>query len=76
MIKDKTLDEALIELMRVKKALEALRRKRKAVSHDCNGREYLNASAIQHRECTKEHSAAKRATLDLTRKLADLRQGR
>lgn len=35
MIKDKTIDEALIEIMRTKKALEALRVERKAIDeHD------------------------------------------
>lgn len=76
MITDKAIDEALIEIMRTKKALEALRAKRKTVSHDINGRTYENYEWLQVRECMKEHAAAKRASLDLTRKLADLRTGR
>lgn len=69
MITDKTLDEALVELLRTKRALEALRKSRKtgtgAGDHDW-----------QYRHQIKEHAAAKRATLDLTRKLAQLRAGR
>lgn len=73
MITDKTLDEALFELLRCKKALEALRAERKqeildSVDAGFNGR-------IWHRPSVK-HAAAKRASLDLTRKLADLRAGR
>lgn len=68
MIKDQTIDEALIEIMRTKKALEALRKARKDAS----------ARNIDwyHSDQVKEHAAAKRASLDLTRKLADLRAGR
>lgn len=92
MIDDKTLDEALIEIMRTKKALEALRRARK-------GKVYcLRYSCVKYRqlveqshgtkcsECAErlyqagtraaEHAAAKRASMDLTRKLSDLRAGR
>jgi hypothetical protein len=64
MIKDQTLDEALLEIMRTKKALELLRGSRKR--GPSFGRYGLSA----------EHAAAKRASLDLTRKLADLRAGR
>lgn len=70
MILDKTIDEALIEIMRTKKALEALRKARKAA--EINGVKGVWCYADQ----VKEHSAAKRASLDLTRKLADLRAGR
>ena len=71
MINDKTLDEALFELLRCKKALEALRAKRKqnAEAALARGRQFYGVE-------TKEHAAAKRASLDLTRKLADLRAGR
>jgi hypothetical protein len=62
MITDKTLDEALVEIMRTKKALEALRKARKLGNDD--------------RLPVAEHAAAKRASLDLTRKLAALRAGR
>lgn len=68
MIKDKTIDEALIEIMRAKKALEALRKARKG-TESSDGFRFFQGAA-------KEHAAAKRASLDLTRKLADLRQGR
>jgi len=73
MINDKTLDEALIEIMRCKKALEALRAERKAedvasTEAGFNGRYWARPSV--------KHAAAKRASLDLTRKLADLRAGR
>lgn len=76
MITDKTLDEALVEAHRFIKAAKALRAKRKAESHDHLGRRYGNAEAICRRVCSIEHAACKRASLDLTRKLADLRQGR
>lgn len=65
MIKDQTIDEALIEIMRTKKALEALRKARKEADI-----RWLPKDQV------KEHAAAKRASLDLTRKLADLRAGR
>jgi len=69
MIKDQTLDEAIIEIARTLKALKKLRAARKLGTlalHDMTGR-YSTVA---------EHAAAKRASLDLTRKLADLRQGR
>lgn len=68
MIKDQTIDEALIEIMRTKKTLEALRKVRKSFEERTD--QWLP------RDQTKEHAAAKRASLDLTRKLADLRAGR
>lgn len=70
MITDKTLDEALIEIMRTKKALEALRKARKASPERMNGLPWRAFDQV------KEHAAAKRASLDLTRKLADLRASR
>lgn len=70
MIKDQTIDEALIELMRAKKALEALRKARK------DGAPGRLPGEWNYIDQIKEHSAAKRASLDLTRKLADLRAGR
>lgn len=91
MITDKTLDEALVELLRTKRALEALRAKRKqeqglkmcdrcflAVAIEtpacpmCDGVNFSSHCRID----IAQHAAAKRATLDLTRKLADLRSGR
>jgi hypothetical protein len=71
MIKDSTLDEALVEVLRLKRALEALRAKRKR-----NFGEGLVRGCKFYGVETKEHAAAKRASLDLTRKLADLRAGR
>ena len=93
MITDKTLDEALVELMRCKKALEALRAKRKtydgvkvcadfSCSRACKADDLkcpaCGSSAFYSttRDDVREHAAAKRASLDLTRKLADLRAGR
>lgn len=72
MIQDKTIDEALIELLRTQKALEALRKARKSVKHDADEHQ-INTGRWS---CRNEHAAAKRASLDLTRKLADLRAGR
>lgn len=92
MMTDHAIDEALIEIMRTKKALEALRKARK-------GQVYcLRYSCVKYRqlveqghgtkcsECaerlyradsqTKEHAAAKRASMDLTRSLAKLRAGK
>lgn len=76
MIQDHTIDKTLIELARTMKALKALRAARKAASYDWDGREYVNAEWLRRSECIREHSAATRASMDLTRKLADLRQGR
>lgn len=93
MIKDQTIDAALIEIMRTKKALEALRKFRKTCDRRCPNNSCVVAWKPQPfgmgDECphcdTKmtlcmnpvvEHAAAKRASLDLTRKLADLRAGR
>lgn len=73
MISDKTLDEALVELLRTKKALEALRSKRKEAKVGLMTTVDSDHWAVI-RECIKEHSAAKRASLDLTRKLAELRR--
>lgn len=76
MITDKTLDEALVELLRCKKALEALRRARKQALT----RGEVGCTAVpgswDYYDKHREHAAAKRASLDLTRKLADLRAGR
>lgn len=93
MIKDQTIDEALIKIMRTKKALEALRKARKTGDRRCPNEDCKAAwepmPFAMGDECvhcdTKmtlcmnpvvEHSAAKRASLDLTRKLADLRASR
>lgn len=63
-IQDKTIDLALIECMRTLKALRSLRAARKHGPH------------YRRFTLTVETAAAKRASLDLTRTLADLRQGR
>ncbi|QHJ82176.1 MAG: hypothetical protein [Bacteriophage sp.] len=70
MIKDQTIDQALIELKRTEYALLKLRAKRRM--HDDTAR------FIETGQWTEvaEHSAVKRASLDLTGKLADLRAGR
>lgn len=72
MIQDKTIDETLVELARTMKALQALRaaRKRSEQHQDIGGMPWF------YGDQTREHAAAKRASLDLTRKLADLRAGR
>lgn len=77
MITDKTLDEALFEILRTKKALEALRKARKH-NEQSQGVERGGRFGfyVVDRHCTKEHAATLRASLDLTRKLADLRKGR
>lgn len=92
MISDKTLDETLVELLRTKKALEALRKARKTSDRRCpnnacgdawrpvpaaDASEYCLRCSTSMTSCWNpvvEHSAAKRASLDLTRKLAELRR--
>lgn len=69
MMTDKMIDEALVEILRTKKALEELRHARKigeAQRYGEYGSWTLGPMA----------GAAKRATLDLTRKLAQLRAGK
>lgn len=63
-MRDHTIDEVLVELARTMKALKALR----VARNQRTPWQYYD----QHREC----ASAKRASLDLTRKLADLRAGR
>lgn len=92
MITDRTLDETLVELLRCQRALEALRKERKAEQRYCplracpdhlkklpNENEFC--PSCKHRMATSvsgpaKHAAAKRASMDLTRKLAALRAGR
>lgn len=94
MITDKTLDEALVELLRCKKALEVLRKARKKIIREQMAEMYkappgdgtyaeedVRAALSEpfvspYRRLAPQHAAAKRASLDLTRKLADLRAGR
>lgn len=72
MITDQTLDETLVEVLRTKRALEALRTARKASEQ----RQDVPGLPWYYGDQVKQHAAALRASLDLTRKLADLRQGR
>lgn len=65
MIRDHTIDLALIELTRTLTALKALRSRRR-----------FNAANVDQLTEHEQHAAALRASMDLTRKLADLRQGR
>lgn len=69
MITDKTLDETLVELLRCQRALEALRKARKQEKQDLH-------FELGGRDSRPEHAAAKRSSMDLTRKLAALRTGR
>lgn len=75
MIKDQTLDEAIVEAMRFVKAAKALRAKRKEAEREENLKRD-GAHWRLDRHCTVEHAACKRASMDLTRKMADLRAGR
>lgn len=68
-MRDHTIDEALVELARTMKALKALRAARKATPVE-------RRTSTGHWSTVAESGAAKRASLDLTRKLADLRAGR
>jgi len=68
MIQDHTIDQTLIELARTMKALKALRAARKVHK----GR-YPDSWSYPP---SVDASAATRASMDLTRKLADLRCGR
>lgn len=72
MIQSQTLDEALVEAARFIKAAKALRLARKA--RDL-GDMYTGVAGLQPLESV-EHATALRASMDLTRKLANLRAGR
>lgn len=91
MIKDQTLDEAIVEAMRFVKAAKALRQRRKSrrlgesysaprSNGDFSPEQVQAAMAAPYKAYVPstpvEHAACKRASLDLTRKLADLRAGR
>lgn len=91
MITDKQLDETLVELLRTKRALEALRAVRKGKTKRCwrlscenyrkdmplhmNRCSECNEHLYEHGSEVAPHAAAKRASLDLTRSLAKLRKG-
>lgn len=70
MITDATLAEAVAEAKRFIKTAEDLQKRRK-ISASAPG-----ATTWSYQWQIVEHSACKRASLDLTRKLADLRQSR
>lgn len=94
MIRDITIDQALIELKRTEKALLALRQARKDLVAESLAEMYsapagngefseqdiqaaMSAAFVSpYRKLRPLNAAAKRASLDLTRKLADLRAGR
>lgn len=74
MMTDEMIDEALVEILRAKRALEALRKARQGKTG------YFGVNVVKgswiYPDQAKEHAGAKRATLDLTRKLAQLRAGK
>lgn len=72
MIKDQTLDEAIIEIARTLKALKRLRAKRKVD----RAAPWFATNPEAYSRPRIEHATALRASMDLSRKLADLRQGR
>lgn len=74
-MRDHTIDEALVELARAMEALKALREERKAQAVPPVGPS-TQILPYGWRPRSTLAAAAKRATLDLTRKLADLRAGR
>lgn len=88
MIKDHTIDQTLIELARTMAALKALRAARKTRTRTCGVCYRVRSANVKACACgavevafemvidRRQHAAALRASLDLTRKLADLRQGR
>lgn len=91
MIQDHTIDQTIIELARTMKALKALRAARKGpvqclrgscamlfIKVTCDRRKCseCNDPLYEVGGAQREHAAATRASMDLTRKLADLRQGR
>lgn len=84
MIKTETIDDTIRELARTLKALKALR----AIRMKNRNPEVASTGTVmmgtgpghvtnfRHIPETKEHAAVKRASMDLTRSLADLRAGR
>lgn len=85
MIQDHTIDQTLIELARTMKALKALRAIRKRNKNptivsrrtEVWGGQPADVTNWSRPESTvSAHAAATRASMDLTRKLADLRCGR
>lgn len=76
MIQDHTIDQALVELARTMKALKALRAALKCADVTYDADKAAGKLFPRHPSTCSEHAAALRASMDLTRKLADLRQGR
>lgn len=86
MIQDKTIDETLVELARTMKALQALRAARNAPGEPviCGygpdkgkpARKSNGDLLMSYPSQIAIHAAVKRASLDLTRKLSDLRASR
>lgn len=70
MIQDHTIDQTLIELARTMKALKALRDVRRSADIE------MGNGGSNWQDDRPFSAAATRASMDLTRKLADLRQGR
>lgn len=68
MIQPNTLDEAIIEAHRFIKAAKALRARQREKE--------LSPEQWRPFDDSVQHAAALRASMDLTRKLADLRQSR
>lgn len=75
MIKDQTIDQAIVECLRTLRALQALRAARKASAKKPRAFQEL-VPTWYFNDQVKEHAAVMRASMDLTRKLADLRQSR
>ncbi len=75
-MRDHTIDEALVELARTMKALKSLRAERKTLLQQGQVSCRAPGSGEWGYFPSAVHAAAKRASLDLTRKLADLRAGR
>lgn len=73
MIKTETIDLALIELLRTVRQLKRLRAIRQTPGKPWR---HGDQSGVTPPLESKEHAAVKRASMDATRILADLRQGR
>lgn len=85
MITDETIDLTILELARTMRALKALRKIRTANANpeaiyrdqtQMMGGIPANVTSYRYIRETKEHAAVKRASMDLTRMLANLRAGR
>lgn len=72
MITDHTLDQSIIEATRFIKAAKALRAARKLSEQ----RQDVASMPWWYGDQIREHAATLRASMDLTHKLADLRQSR